>query len=284
MLNEGKFLKITLASAMLVSTLFAKNIVNGISVIVNGEPITLYEIHKMSKQMNIPVEVALKDLVEKRLQDAQIKKLGIKASNFEVNQKIDEIANKNGMSAYELLSFVSSKGMSERLYRNNIANAIKNEKLLRRIFSKNTPVPSENDIKAFYEGNKASFSNMTSFDVTKYKGSTYTALQEIQNAPMSVISGVVVTRDNIHVSDVSKKMAYYLHQTKSGEFTPILKTKDGSYVMYLMGDKSSSSTMSLDKARPLIVKELVKKYEKDVVRNYFDKLKAGANIEIVREP
>ncbi len=284
MSNKGKFFKICCISAMLVSTLWAKNIVNGISVIVNGEPITLYEIHKLSKQMNVSLDEAVKNLIEKRLQDSQIKKLGIQASDFEINQKIDAVADKNGINSFELLDFVRSKGISESQYRKNIADAIKNEKLFKRIFSKSIPTPTNSEIESFYNANKAMFSDVTSFEVSRYKGSTYTALQEIQNSPMSVVPGVVVDQKNIHVNDVDKKTAYYLNQTQEGKFTPILKNKDGSYVMYLMGSKNGSGSMSLQQARPLILKELAKRYEGDIIKNYFDKLKAGASIQVLREP
>ncbi len=284
MAKKGNLLKICCVSAMLVSSIWAKNIVNGISVLVNNEPITLYEIHKMSKSMNISIDDALKNLIEKRLQDSQIKKLGIKASSFEINQKLDEVAKKNGISTYELLKFIRSKGIGENEYRENIANAIKNEKLFRRIFKKNLPTPSENEIKSFYNANKSSFSKESIFSVTSYKASTYTALQEIQNNPMLAVAGVVINQEDVSTSDIDKKTAYYLNQTPSGKFTPIEKVGNGVYKMYLVGEKKNLSTLSLEKARPIIIRELSKKYEKETIKNYFDKLKAGADIEILREP
>lgn len=283
MSKQRKFLKICCASAILVSSLYGKTLVNGISVLVNDEPITLYEIHKMAKQMNISLKEALSTLIEKRLEDSQIKRLGIQADSFEVGQEIEKIAASNGMSSYELMSFVRSKGLSEEEYRGNIAKSIKNQKLFKRIFRKNIPAPSDSQIVAYYEANKAMFMQSSGFEVTAYRASTYTALQEVQQSPMSVVSGVRLTQERILSSQIDKKTSYYLNQTLDGKFTPILK-QDDKYVMYLVDRKLNSTTLSLEEAKPIIIKEIGRDYERDVINNYFDKLKADADIEFVRKP
>lgn len=283
MLNSVKFLKICGVCTLMISSLYAKTLVNGISVLVNNEPITLYEIHKMSKQMNTPLKDALNTLIEKRLEDSQIKRLGIKANSFEINDEIDKISRENGMSPYELIEFVGSKGMGEKEYRENIANNIKNKKLLKRIFRKNIPAPQEGEIKAYYEAHKELFSQSSAFNVTTYTASTYTALQNIQKSPMSVVSGVELNQQTLLPSTLGKKAKYYLNQTPSGKFTPILKQKDG-YVMYLVDKKSDSEPLSYEQARPMVLKYMAKEQERDIVKNYFDKLKADADIEFVRQP
>lgn len=283
MSNRRKILKICAISTLLASSLYAKTLVNGVSVLVNNEPITLYEIHKMSKQMNIPLKDALNALIEKRLEDSQIKRLGIKASSFEIDEEIEKVAKNNGISSYELMKFIRSKGMDEKEYRDNITKSIKNQKLFKRIFRKNIPAPSEAQIATYYEANKAKLSQSNSFDVTAYRASTYTALQEVQESPMSVISGVELSQERLLSSNLDKKTVYYLNQTTDGKFTPILKQKDG-FIMYLVDKKSGSITPSLEEAKPLILKQMAREQEKEIVKNYFDKLKADADIEFVRQP
>ncbi len=129
--NRVKFLALALFTG---SSLYASSLLNGVSLLVDEEPITLYEIHALAKKEHIPVQQAVDILIKKCLKDVETKRLGIDADEFEVSEEIQSIAIKNNMSSYELIRLVYSKGMSEEEYRKNIAQTIKDRKLFGRLF------------------------------------------------------------------------------------------------------------------------------------------------------
>ncbi len=275
--------KVLIASLLIASLLEAKTLLNGVSVLVNNEPITLYEIHKLSKQNNIPLKQALNMLIQKRLEDSQVKRLGIEASTYEIDQEIDNISKKNGVSEFELLAMVESRGLDEEDYRHEIAQGIKTKKLYSRIFQSDSSKPNEQEINAFYEANKDRFTKANDFHVTVYHAQTQIALKQVIAAPMSVVAGVRVKQDILNSSNLDKRSLYFLNQTPKGSFTPIMKANDG-FVTFLVGDKVNSTLMNKEEALPLVQNMLASQKQKIAVKNYFDKLKSSANIEVLRRP
>lgn len=283
MLKQKKIVKILCAGLILSSYLNAKTLVNGISVLVNNEPITLYEIHKLSKQENVPLKEALNILIQKRLEDSQVKRLGIKASSYEITKEIGEIAKKNGLTSKELIDFVFSKGMNERDYRDTIAKGIKARKLYNRIFKNKNAAPTEAEIKAYYKAHPTQFSQSSTFKVTTYFAETKLAIEKVMASPMSVVPGVRLKQEVLNSANLDKRMLYYLNQTKKGSFTPISQFDNG-YVAFLVDDKIGLNPKSFEEAKPLIVSQLSKQKQEKAVDNYFDKLKSDANIEVLRKP
>lgn len=283
MLNRKSFLKICLMGILFTSNLWSANLVNGISVIVNNEPITLYEVHKVSKQENISLDEALNLLVQERLKEIQIKKLAIKASSFEVTQEIENIAKKNSMNSTELLKVVESKGISEKAYRADIASSIKSRKLFQRIFKNKIPVISDEEMEKYYKKNPEQFSQAGTYNITVYNSATETGLRRALENPMAPSLGVTVENKDVDASSLDRKKLYFLNQTPVGKFTPIITTKNG-YVSYLVNNKTNSLPLPFAQAKPLIREYLSQRNQKNVIDNYFDKLKADAHIEVLRRP
>lgn len=283
MIKRKKIAKILCVGLIFCSYLNAKTLVNGISVLVNNEPITLYEIHKLSKQESVSLKEALNILIQKRLEDSQVKRLGIKASSYEITKEIASIAKKNGLTSKELVDFVATRGMNERDYRDKIAQGIKAKKLYERIFKNKNSAPTEAEIKAYYKTNPSEFSKSSNFKVTTYFAETEVALKKVLSSPMSVVAGVRIKEETLNSSNLDKRMLYYLNKTKKGDFTPISKIQDG-YVAFLVDEKSGINTLSFDEAKPMIISQLSKQKQANAVENYFDKLKSDANIEVLRKP
>ncbi len=275
--------KIFLATFLFVSLLEAKSLLNGISVLVNNEPITLYEIHMVSKQNNVDLKEALRILIQKSLENSQVKKLGIEASDFEVEKKIEEIASKSGVSKEDLIEFARKKGLSERDYREKISQGIKTQKLYERILKSKNALPNEQEVKAYYKANKSRLGGSNLFKVIVYQSKSQKALSQVVYSPMSVVPGVVAKSVEINSKQVDEKTLYYLNQTPKGKFTPIIKTKN-AFITFLVEDKSSNSSVSLQEAEPMIKNILANRKQQIAVRNYFEKLKARADIEILRQP
>ncbi len=275
--------KILLSALLLASFLEAKSLLNGVSVIVEEEPITLYEIHRLSKQENISLNKALDVLITNSLKNSQIKKLGIQASEFEINQEIKKIADKNNMSIDEFLEMINSDGVDRDEYREKVSENIKSGKLFQKIFMQKKYDISDAEIKKFYEENRDRFSQIGEFAVSVYRAKTKLELNEALKNPMAPNEGVSIEDKNLNSSSISKRELYFLNQTPIGKFTPPIQVEDG-YVSYLVNDKIGSKNLPFEDAKPLAKEYLLKSKEQELIENYFEKLKADAHIEILRRP
>ncbi len=280
MLKNKKFL---LASLLLASFLEAKTMLNGVAVLVNNEPITLYEIHKISKQNNVDLKQALDALIQQRLQESQIKRLNISASEFEINSKVKQVAEKNSLSVDEFFNALSLDGLSRKEYEEQIAKKIKAQKLYESIFKSKNAMPSQKEIRSYYEANKEKFTQATEFKVIIYISQNSDDLQAVMKSPLVVNENVKTDKKSLKADHLDKRTLFILNQTPIGKFTPILKTKNG-FVSFLLSEKSNLKAINFDEASGLVANMLSSQKQKMVVKNYFEKLKSSADIVMIRKP
>lgn len=265
------------------SSLAYAGLVNGVSVVVDNEPITLYEVYKVSQQLNIDKRKALDLLVRQRLEESQIKQLGISANTFEVDARIENLATQNGISPYEFTQLLKSKKVDIKDYKEELEKKIKQEKLFQRIFANKVDPVDSADIKRYYEKNQDEFTQADAFDVTTYKAPNRELLERVIAAPMSVVPGVTLTQESLEQSQLNPKVAYFLNQTKTGEFTPVLTMQDGA-ITYLVSAKKNPQVLPLEKVQQAIEGRLADVARQEAITNYFEKLKAKANIVVLRRP
>lgn len=265
------------------SSLAYAGLVNGVSVVVDNEPITLYEVYKVSQQLNIDKRKALDLLVRQRLEESQIKQLGISANTFEVDARIENLATQNGISPYEFTQLLKSKKVDIKDYKEELEKKIKQEKLFQRIFANKVDPVDSADIKRYYEKNQAEFTQADAFDVTTYKAPNRELLERVIAAPMSVVPGVTLTQESLEQSQLNPKVVYFLNQTKTGEFTPVLTMQDGA-ITYLVSAKKNPQVLPLEKVQQAIEGRLADVARQEAITNYFEKLKAKANIVVLRRP
>lgn len=274
--------RVIMGLGVLVITVQA-GLVNAISVTVNDEPITLYEIHKLSNAQSIPLRDALDQLVQKRLEESQIKRLGIRADAFEVQSRIETIALQNGISIMELRNFITSKGMPWDEYSTQIEKSIKQEKLYNRIFANSIEPFDTAQVRAYYESNPDEFKRANRIVVTHYNGPNEESLKRIQSSPMSIIPQVSTTREVLKPQELDQQEQYYLEQTPEGSFTPIIQSPSGAR-MYLVESKEDLEILPFERVQNAIANHLEEERRNKIVKNYFEKLKARADIVVLRRP
>ncbi len=258
-------------------------LVNAISTIINNEPITLYEIYKYSNKFHISTKESLSILIRQKLEDAEIKKLHIDASDFEIEDYIKKLATKNGISEFQFFEMLKAKDIKESEYRKDVKKKIQQEKLYSKIFaSKNIRVTPE-DLKNYYNANKNQFVKAKSFGVVAYESPSKQSLEKIKKNPMLSIQNIKAKQIKFQSDNMDKKLEALLNQTKAGEFTPVFKMGKG-YTMFYLKEKNGVETMSFDKVKRSIYSFLSSKKEKNAIDDYFEKLKSTANIKVLRKP
>lgn len=278
-----KFLTLAALGVALLSSPASAAMVDGVSVIVNKEPITLYDVHKYSTRFNISKKEAMDILVRQKLEDSEIKKLGITADGFEVDQHIESLAISNNMNQYDFLNLVKSKNIDIADFKEDIKTKIKREKLYKKIISNKMQQISESDLLTYYKDNSAEFSQASSFDVTIYTSANQKSLNTLYENPMSIVSDVKLQEANIEASKVDPKLTFLLNSTTVGKFTTIIKSEE-NFVMFYVKNKNGGKTVSFEDAKNYIFSKLSEGKDQKGVEEYFEKLKSSASITLVRAP
>ncbi|NCB53839.1 MAG: peptidyl-prolyl cis-trans isomerase [Epsilonproteobacteria bacterium] len=256
---------------------------DGVSVIINKEPITLFDVFKYSQRFQISKKEALDILVRQKLEDSEIKKQGISVDGFEVDQHIDKLAINNQMSTYDFLNMLRSKNIDTLEYKEEIKKKLQRDKLYQKIVRDKMKQLSDGELLAYYNENQNEFSQAASFDVSIYSSANQQSLTAIQNNPMSAMSDVELKDTTFEATKMDQNLAGLLNKTPVGKFSSVVKTDQG-YVMFFVKNKHDVKAISFDNAKNYIYGKLADGKEKQSIDDYFEKLKSSANIQVVRAP
>ena len=282
MRQKWKLLILVTSTLALFSSSASAAVVDGISIIINKEPITLYDIHKYSSRFNLSKKEALDVLVRQKLEESEIKKLGINTDNFEVEQYIENLATSNGMSQFQFLNMVRSKNVNVDEYKEDLKNKLKRDKLYKKILSSKTLV-SDGELQAYYDANLNEFSQASAFDVTVYTSAEQKALENISQNPMSAATGVTLNEARFETTKIDPKLAVILNKTAQGSFSSVVKSEQ-SFVMFFVKKKHNVQNVAFSDAKNYIYGKLSEGKEQKGIEEYFEKLKSSANIQVVRAP
>ena len=286
LLNKGLLVKIIariLVGTSICATLGFSGIITGVSIIINKEPITLYEVYKYSEQYKISKKESLDILVRQKLEESQIKKLGISADMFEVDKYIENLASKNGMSQYEFLNMLKEKDVKIEDYKKEIKDKIKRDKLYQSVYRDKIKGVEDSDIKKFYDENPAEFKVAGSFNVSVYTAQKPEDLKAVQKNPMLQSKNVKIQDRVIITKELSKELQGLLNSTKQGSFTQILNIGN-TPTMFFIKEKKDLQQIPYKSVKANIYRVLSKRKETKTLKDYFEKLKSSASIVVVRSP
>jgi len=272
-----------LVSASICATIGFSGIITGVSVIINDEPITLYEVYKYSQKYKISRKESLNMLVRQKLEESQIKKLRINADIFEVDKYIENLASKNGLSQYEFLNMLKSKNVKIDDYKKELKEKIKKDKLYQSIYRDKLKGVEDSEIKKFYDENPNDFKIANNFNLSVYTSPNGQDLQAIQNNPMLQPASVKIENKIITASTLDNKLKALLNGTKQGMFTQILNIQN-TPTMFYVREKKDFTLIPYKDVKDSIYRVISKQKENKVVKDYFEKLKSSAAITVVRSP
>jgi len=277
----------TISRLLLIVSLFAtfgfSGIISGVSIVINDEPITLYEIYKYSTKYKISKSKAIDLLVREKLENAQIKKLGITVDAFELDQYIEKIATKNGMSIYEFLNMLKSKGIDIDQYKKDLKQKMKRDKLYSSIYREKLKGVEESELKDFYDKNPNEFKIANSFDVVVYSAKNPEDLEAIKKNPMLKLENIKTEAKTLTSNELNNQLKSLLNMTKNGTFSRVV-TLRGKPTMFYVKSRGDIQTIPFDAAKNGIYRMLSQQKEQKAIKDYFEKLKSSASIKVVRQP
>lgn len=270
-----------LLTILLLGGVLNAEMLNGIVAIVENEPITINEVNAAANELKSDQSSALEFLIKDKLKDAQIKALNITTTNYEVEQRISQIASQNGVSLDEFKNILSSRGVSYDKFKEQTSDSIKQEKLYGSVFRSMRQNISEDDALRYYNANPELFTIFDSLDVIKYTSKDKNLLQEAKGSFMQTNKNVKVENMNIKASELNQRQIYLFQNTPSSEFTPILETNDG-FEMYFIASKNGAKVIEFNRVKNQILNQMAEVEQKNAINEYFDKLRSKANIQLLR--
>ncbi|RDU64093.1 peptidylprolyl isomerase [Helicobacter sp. MIT 14-3879] len=258
------------------------NIIDGIAIKVNGNIITLYEIKELQEKQKIDKNKAIEILIQEKLKENEIKRLGIKVDDNKVNEEINNIAISNNLTRNDFENAIKSQGVDFEKYKNDLKSHIINRELMQNILQTNTNLTSEDDLRKYYENNKNEFMIPTKIKVTSYTSNSDVALQRFLQNPMMLNPNIQSKDEEIDIRSLPQQIVNIFLETPEKKFTPVLNS-GSTLIIFFIKEKSSKEVLPFEDIRTNVMQKYAQVKENEILNEYFNKIKANSKIEIIRE-
>lgn len=256
--------------------------INGIAAIVENEPITLFEVTKVKEQLKIDEQKALDLLIRDRLEQAQIKTLGINVTPFEINERVDAIAKKNGVSTSQFRMEIENRGTRFKEFKNDIEKSLLQEKLYAIVFADIGKSINENSARRYYENNRAEFSSFKSTSIIVFSSDNMDMLLKQRASGVEPIDGVQSRTLNLNRENISPRLAVLIASTPEKSFTQPLQSPNG-FDMFYVNAKNGLYEPSFEEIKNEVLSSMYQAEQERVAQDYFNKLRAKAKVNMIRQ-
>lgn len=266
-----------------VATGLWAQMINAVAAVVNGEPITLYEIRQAAAQEKIDAKKALDMLIDLRLQESRIKELGLGVDEYEVDTRVELIAKRNNLDSLTLREVLEGRGMDWLAYREEVRKTVLNEKLAARVLSDELVPVGEEEIARHYEANAAAYAAPSEIVVVQYASRNERALRMSVQNPLVQNPEVSMQVQTLKADELNPRLLALLIETPVGRFTPLFPAGNQA-VALLVREKKGMAPRPLAAVKQQILEELRSRREERAIASYFARERVRAEIVILREP
>jgi parvulin-like peptidyl-prolyl isomerase len=267
----------------LFATLSFARMIGGVAMLVDGMPITTFEIKDFAQKNNLSIDDATNALVQQKLAEIEIAKLGITASQAEVDNGIAQLAKRNNLDLNSFKKQVEASGKTIYELKQDIAKDIEKEKLYQKILAGSIKKPTDEDLRRLYDQHSSEFNIPTKVDVIQYVSNDKERLRTKLRTPAFPIDGVAEGKTSLPLNAIPPELAKTLIKTRTGRYTPILGIGGGRYVSFKVLKKHRKS-ISFEEVKPKLMMAYINERRQAKLIEYFEKKKSGATIKIIRKP
>lgn len=271
-----------LVTFALFSAILNANIIDGIAIKVDGNIITKYEITQLQKSQNLPKDKAIDALINEKLKENEIKRLGIKVDDERIDNEINSIAMANKITRTELESALQKQKINLDTYKAELREHIINRELMQRILQTNSALASESDLQTFYEKNKNDFKIPTKVKVTSYVSNSDVELQRFLQNPLLLNPSIQSKDEEIDIRTLPAQVMGIFLDTPIKNFTPVLNS-GSTLIVFFIKEKDGWEVLPFESAKSMVMQKYSQTRESEILNEYFTKVKANANIEMILE-
>ena len=301
---------------LLGSRLAYSEATNRIVAIVNDEIITFHELEKAQKKIKPPVmekegqeefqKQLLFQLIDQKLIDLQIKRLGIHIPPEEVDKTVARIKEEQGLTGSEDFSKALLKeGLSESEFRNKIKEQILRFRLINREIGNKIIIP-ENQVREYYEKNKSKFQRTEGVELAHIflpisektppeerlnqkkkieevrdrlvKGEDFAGLaRQFSQDPSASQGGNLGT---FVFEEIDPSLREVIATLKPGQFSSVLESPKGWQIVKLI-DLKGAKEISFDETKERIQEQLFQEEVDKRFTQWLQKLKDRSYIQVL---
>ena len=276
-------IKTLLFTTLFCTTFAVAGLVDAISIVVDDQPITLYEIYKAEHQLGLPKKKAVEYLIDRKLRKEELARLGIHVDEFDVDNAIEKIARQNGIDSLKLREILARKGVNWEDYKKKVKEKLLQDRLYEKIVSTKIQPPSEQTLREYYRLHINEFSMPEAIQVIQYTAPDRKALYEAMRNPMAQIPGVTREPQTIPAAKLNRQLLYLLTQTPKGKFTEPIPV-NGQYVAFFVQDFINPHPIPFDQVKQQVYAKWMEEKRKEAIKSHFEKLRAEADVKVLRAP
>lgn len=271
---------------LFLSSFLSADIIGGIAVTVDGEPITLYEIKQERSVSQQSVKTTLDMLIRTKLEQTEAKNRGISVSKQEILDDLKKMAEQNNMTLPQLYEAMGSvRHLSESQTKAKTKEKILKQKLFDAIAISKMDEPTEEELLEYYELHLADYQVPKTIDAILYKSSDQNTLKQKISNPMMSIPSVTTEKISLETAKINPRLAELLIKTETGSFTPVLPQMGASgHMSFYVMQKNDISTPSLEHIRRQVENSLMEEKREQILNEHFQRMREKADVKVLRLP
>ena len=299
-------------------------VVDRIVAVVNDDIITLFELNRSIKPYEDKIhalgypeekerrmlfkvrEGVLNQLIDKKIEDQQIKRSNIIMSEEQIDQTIERIKEKNFFTDEDLRLALAKDGLTMEAYRDKIKGEMLRTKLV-NLEVKSKVVITEEDIAAYYEKHMETYGGKQKYHLRNIlitiptfadesrKLETQTKMEEIVSELEAGEPFETVARNYsesstaaeggdlglFELDSLSPQLKEVIKGMTPGEFTPVLETDQG-YQIFFLQEIIKAPGKSLEEVSPEIQQILFEENAKKKYQEWIEGLRKQSVIKIIQ--
>ncbi|MCQ2843642.1 SurA protein [Helicobacter pylori] len=257
-------------------------VVGGISLLVNGSPITLYQIQEEQEKSKVSKAQARDRLIAERIKNQEIERLKIHVDDDKLDQEMAMMAQQQGMDLDHFKQMLMAEG-HYKLYREQLKEHLEMQELLRNILLTNVDTSSETKMREYYNKHKEQFSIPTEIETVRYTSTNQEDLERAMADPNLEIPGVSKANEKIEMKTLNPQIAQVFISHEQGSFTPVMNGGGGQFITFYIKEKKGKNEVSFSQAKQFIAQKLVEESKDKILEEHFEKLRVKSRIVMIRE-
>lgn len=215
-------------------------VVGGISLLVNGSPITLYQIQEEQEKSKVSKAQARDRLIAERIKNQEIERLKIHVDDDKLDQEMAMMAQQQGMDLDHFKQMLMAEG-HYKLYRDQLKEHLEMQELLRNILLTNVDTSSETKMREYYNKHKEQFSIPTEIETVRYTSTNQEDLERAMADPNLEIPGVSKANEKIEMKTLNPQIAQVFISHEQGSFTPVMNGGGGQFITFYIKEKKGKT-------------------------------------------
>lgn len=260
-----------------------ESIVGGISLFVNGEPITMYAIEHIQNTLHVDKIRATDMLVMEKLKDSEIKRLKIEVTDAQLESQISQIAQQNGMNLDQFYAAVMREGMNLSEYRTKLKEQILTQELMRKIlFSSN--VGQEDELRKYYNEHTNEFIIPKKIKGIKFVSNDKKTLEAFikHGVDSNIPDSIAHSKEVLEISSLPPQIADIFLTSSERNFTQVFESSENSFVTFYIEQKLESEQVEFEKAKNYIAQKLIANNQEKILNDYFERVRSRSKIVFIR--